>query len=277
MRVLKRIGLTLLILFAVFGAYRVLGVYQIRSGECTAGPQRTIAPTYPKRLLVLTYNIEGHAALLRSDHIAQIADVINAVHPDVVGINEAHRKTFQARFADEVEELRRRTHMNGVFGRSYSFMGGAFGNAVLTRGDIVRSDVHPLPGTGEPRTLLEALVRIDGGTIDFMVAHTSAWGSINRLQRGEQLACMNSWVRSSAYPTILTGDFNAPPESPEIARFLGENVLQFAGNPATPSHKMLSQRLDYILADRGWKVHDARVLDTGPSDHKPVLAELVHE
>ncbi|MBV8517894.1 MAG: endonuclease/exonuclease/phosphatase family protein [Acidobacteria bacterium] len=277
MRLLKRLGVTLLVLVAVFLAYRVLGVYQIRPGKCTAGPPRTIAQTYPKRLVVLTYNIEGHAALLRSDHIARIADVINAVHPDVVGINEAHRKTFQARFADEVEELRRRTHMNGVFGRSYSFMGGAFGNAVLTRGEIVHSEVHPLPGTGEPRTLLETLVRIDGGTVAFMVAHTSAWGGINREQRGEQLACMNSYVRASAFPTILTGDFNAPPESEEIAGFLANNVLQFAGNPATPSHKVLSQRLDYILADRGWKVRDARVLDLGPSDHKPVLAELVHE
>jgi endonuclease/exonuclease/phosphatase family metal-dependent hydrolase len=39
---------------------------------------------------------------------------------------------------------------------------------------------------------------------------------------------------------------------------------------------VLEQRLDYILTDPGWKLRSARVLDDGPSDHRPVLAELVH-
>lgn len=268
-----------LILFGIFGlmaAYRVLGVYQFRSGECTALQPRHFALTYPKRLTVMTFNIEGHASLLRSNHIEEIAKVVNKYRPDVVGINEAHRGTWQARFGDHINDLTRLTGMTALFGRSYTFMGGQFGNAILTRGQVVRSDVYNLPGTGEPRSLLEAVINVNGGTIEMYVTHTSAWGSVNRAARADQLKCINAHLRAAGHPFILTGDLNAAPDSPEIASFLDRNVLQFAGDPTVPTHRVMEERLDYILIDPGWQVRDARVLDDGPSDHRPVLAELTH-
>jgi endonuclease/exonuclease/phosphatase family metal-dependent hydrolase len=278
MRVLKRTLLVILGLVVLVVSYRVLGVYEFRSGECTATQPRRFASTYPKHLVVMTFNIEGHATLLRGEeHIAQVARTILKYHPDVVGINEAHRGTWQARFGDHIAQLERLTGMRAAFGRSYRFAGGDFGNAVLTRGQIVNADVKALPGTGEPRTLLETLVRVNGGTIQFYVTHTAAWASINESARGEQLQCINAHLRASGYPYILTGDLNAPPESGELRRFLDRNVMQFAGNPKEPTHKVMGQRLDYILTDPGWTVRNARVLDDGPSDHRPVIAELIHQ
>lgn len=260
----------------LFMTYRILGVYEFRAGECKALKPRKFAVTYPKRLRVMTFNIEGHASLFNSNHIAEIAATIRKYNPDIVGINEAHRNTWQSRFSDHAEELGRLTGMNVVFGRSYTFMHGDFGNAVLTRGVIVSSAVHDLPGTGEPRSLLETIVRINGGTIDFYVTHTTAWASINRETRDLQLQCLNAHVNASAYPYVLVGDLNAPPESPEVAHFLNGNVLRLAGDPKTPTHKVMNERLDYILTDAGWQVLGSRVIDEGPSDHRPVLAELAH-
>lgn len=276
MRILKRTLLILAIIVIAGVAYRVLGVYELRSGECTALQPRKFASTYPKRLVIMTFNIEGHASLLRADHIEEVAKTIRRYNPDVVAINEAHRGTWQARFGDHVEELRRRTGMNGVFGRSYTFLGGEFGNAVLTRGTIVKADVHKLPGTGEPRSLLETVVRLDDGIVEIYVTHTTAWASVNRATRDRQLRCVNAHLRASGFPFIVAGDLNAPPESEEIARFLNRNVLQFVGDAKAPTHRIMEQRLDYILADPGWTVSSARVLDDGPSDHRPVLAELIH-
>ncbi len=256
--------------------YRILGVYEFRAGECTALKPRKFAVTYPKHLTVMTFNIEGHASLFNSNHIAEIAETIRKYHPDIVGINEAHRNTWQSRFGDHATELGRLTGMSVVFGRSYTFMHGDFGNAVLTRGVIVSSNVHDLPGTGEPRSLLETIVRINGGTIDFYVTHTTAWASINRSTRDLQLQCLNAHVNASAYPYVLVGDLNAPPDSPEVARFLSGNFLRLAGNPKTPTHKVMNERLDYILTDAGWQVLGSRVIDEGPSDHRPLLAELGH-
>lgn len=277
MRILKRTLLTIGVLVLIVVAYRVLGVYEFQSGECHALQPRKFASTYPKHLTVMTFNIEGHASLLRSDHIEQVANTIRKYHPDVVAINEAHRGTWQARFHDHVEQLRRLTGMNGVFGRSYTFLGGEFGNAVLTRGQIVKADVHKLPGTGEPRSILETVVRVNGGMIEMYVTHTTAWASMNKSTRDLQLQCVNAHLNASAFPFIVAGDLNAPPDSEEIARFLNRNTLQFVGDAKAPTHKVMEQRLDYILADPGWTVQSARVLDDGPSDHRPVLAELVHQ
>lgn len=270
-----RVFLVFLGIATVAMTYRVLGVYQFRSGECAALAPRRFASTYPARLVVMTFNIEGHASLLRENHIGEIAEVIRKYRPDIVGINEAHRWTWQARFRDHVQELSRLTGMNVVFGRSYTFMRGHFGNAILTRGRIVKSEVHDLPGTGEPRSLLEAVVHVNGGTIEFYVTHVTAWASLGRAARREQLECINEHIQAAGHPFILAGDLNAPPESPEMSMFLDRNVLQLAGDPKTPTHRIMEQRLDYIFADPGWRVRHARVLDDGPSDHRPVIAELL--
>ena len=275
-RRLKRIALVIAAIVLLGVGYRVIGVYRFRSGECSPRPARSFANTYPKHLVVMTYNIEGHASLLKSQHIAEIAETIRKHHPDVVGLNEVHRGTWQARFGDHTRQLAKLTGMNVAFGRSYRFAGGDFGNAVLTRGQILSSEVHELPGYGEPRTLLETVIRVNGGTIELYVGHTVAWASLNEKARGVQLQCMNRHVNASAYPYILVGDLNAPPDSAEVARFLDVNTLQFAGNPKEPTHKVMGQRLDYILTDPGWQTRSVHVLDEGPSDHRPVIAELVH-
>jgi endonuclease/exonuclease/phosphatase family metal-dependent hydrolase len=277
MRRVRRALLILGIVLVLAFAYRVLGVYEFRSGECAAMQPRRFAMTYPKRLTVMTFNIEGHASLLRGDHIEEIAAVIRKYDPDLVAINEAHRHTWQARFDNQVGELARLTGLNVVFGTSYRFIGGDFGNAVLTRGVVVSSDVHKLPGTGEPRTLLESIVRINGGVVQFYVTHTAAWSKFGAAARDAQLGCINAHVRASSYPYIVAGDLNAPPDAPEMKEFLGSNALLFAGDPKVPTHRLLEQRLDYILIDPGWQVRSAIVLDDGPSDHRPVFAELTHE
>jgi len=264
-------------IFVVAFAYRVLSVYQFRAGDCVARPELIIhPPTYPRRLVVMSYNVQGHAALVRGNHIAKIAETINQVRPDIVAINEAHRSTWQSRFRDHVEELRRRTRMNAVFGESYQQLGGQFGNAILTRGEIVSHDIHKLPGIGEPRTLLESVITIDGGTVEFYVTHLAAWEKLNRGVRREQLECLSRHVRASRYPFILAGDLNAPPESPEIAEFRKDVALQMCGTDLEPTHKVMQIQIDYIFADRGWRCSGS-ALDVGPSDHRPVIAELVHE
>ncbi len=276
----RRFALGCLTIIGLFVAYRVAYIYRWRPGDCATGPQPTsTSHVYPRRLLVMTYNIEGDAELFKgSKHIDDIAAVINQVKPDIVGLNEIHRHTWQSRFHDQVGRLQLLTQMNGVFGRSYSELGGAFGNAMLTRGAIISSDVHNLPCAGEPRSLLVTRMLIDHVVIEVFVGHVAAWGGLNSSIRAKQLDCLGSHVRVSPFPHILTGDFNAPPESSEIVAFRRTNTtLQICG-PALPlTQRIMKKRIDYIFADLGWQVRDAHVVEAGPSDHFPVVAELTHE
>ena len=276
MRRLRIVLFVAAFLFAGAAAYRVLGVYRFQAGECRSRPPASFVMSYPASLRVMSFNIQGHAAVLDGDHIEQVAETIRKYQPDVVALNETHRKTWQSRFEDQIAQLQRLTGMNVVFGRSYRFMGGDFGNAVLTRGRIVSSEVHALPGTGEPRTLLECVLDVNGGSVQFYATHTAAWASLSRETRLAQLECINRHVRASGRPYIVAGDLNAPADAPEIRQFLGANALVIAGDPAEGTHRMTRQRLDYILTDPRWSVRSAQVLDDGPSDHLPLLAELSH-
>jgi endonuclease/exonuclease/phosphatase family metal-dependent hydrolase len=284
------------ILLLVF-VYRVFAVYTVRSGECDAkpvDPRLRIATraengqvvSYPVRinfppqqrpLVVMTYNIAGHDELIDSDHIKRIAAAINQVKPDIVGLEEVHRKTWQSRHRDQLAELEALTHMNGYFGPSYTEVGGRFGNAILTRGKLLSEVVHPLPTIGEPRSLTESVIEIDGATINFYVTHLSTWGSLNSKIRGEQLECVAKHVRTSRYPYILVGDFNAGQDAGEVHRFREMNVAQLCGEDIGPTHPTMNRRIDYIFADYGWEVRAARVINIGPSDHWPAIAELMWE
>ena len=114
----KRVLLALALIFIGVMSYRVLGVY--RSGHSNVRCwRRDVRADLSEAPDGDGFNIEGHASLLRRRSHRRGRGGDPQVHPDVVGINEAHRGTWQARFGDHVEQLRLLTGMNVVFGRSY--------------------------------------------------------------------------------------------------------------------------------------------------------------
>jgi endonuclease/exonuclease/phosphatase family metal-dependent hydrolase len=270
----KRILVGIGVFIAVVVTYRVLAVYRIRDGECPPPlTVKRIPQKLERPLRVMTYNIEGHAAFIKPKHIEEIAETINRLRPDVLAINEAHRHTWQVYFEDHVATLSRLTGMRAAFGRGYSLFGGEFGNAVLTRGTIIKTHVYDLPSTGEPRSVLEALIRVNGATINFYVTHLSAWGSIQKQSRADQLICIEKCVRDSEYPALLAGDINATPESDEVVRFLRSGTMVLAGQKLGATQKLMNERIDLIFGSREWRIRSAEVIDGGPSDHRPVVVE----
>jgi endonuclease/exonuclease/phosphatase family metal-dependent hydrolase len=223
----------------------------------------------------MTYNIAGHDELTDGDHVRHIADAIQRIHPDIVALQEVHRKTWQSRFHDQFAELESRTGLHGYFAPSYVQWGGGYGNAILTRGEFVQAQVHPLPCVGEPRTLLEATIRIDGATISLYATHLTSWGRFNSEIRAEQLSCLAREVSTSRHPYILAGDFNTGPDSPEMQAFRRENVAQLATQEIGPTFPLWDEQIDYIFADHGWRVRASRTWPIETSDHLPVTAELM--
>jgi endonuclease/exonuclease/phosphatase family metal-dependent hydrolase len=91
----------------------------------------------------------------------------------------------------------------------------------------------------------------------------------------------------AAEPVLVTGDFNAVPDS-ACRRLFDEAGLRpgavVAGvSPGTPTYQFYGihlRSLDEILVDRSWRVDARRVLDmkpgnTYPSDHFGVMADLI--
>ncbi len=219
---------------------------------------RTVGPF---DLKVMTYNVQGHGSLVLGSYLRRIARVIAEEKPDLVGLQEVYRGGWRARHADQAEALARETGMVVQFGRSFGGegssggktsaggkTGGEFGNALLTGGEVRSVEIHALPGSGEPRTVLEARVRVRGAEVQFLVTHLAAWGRLGRAARGRQAAALAEHLRRTASPFVLVGDLNAPPDAPELRHLMATELFRACGGLAS-THRMTRQRIDYVFAD----------------------------
>lgn len=229
------------------------------------------------RLRVMSYNVGGHGARWSRRHVESVARAIAEAAPDVVGLQEVHRGTRHSRLEDQAEALGRLTGMSVHFGSSFAMEVGEFGNAVLTRGELRAAAVHPLPGPGEPRTILHSRIGLAESEIHFYVTHLAAWGRWGRSARSVQIAGLVERLRQSDGPFVLVGDLNAPPNAPEIGTLMAAELFRMCGDDVTFTHRFMRQRIDYVFADPGWTTTSYRVIRSGPSDHWPVLVELRRE
>ncbi len=229
-------------------------------------------------LRFMSWNIKGRGARSRAQHIEEVAETIVALDPDVVGLQEVHRLTRNAGGIDQFETLQRLTGLQGTFGRSFERNdGGDYGNAVLTRGRVITSDVHLLPGTGEPRTMLASTVELDGQRFVFYVTHLSAWGRLGRKNRMLQTAVATEIITGGDSPFVLAGDFNTGPSAAELRQFHGGDLVISCFAKPSITHRTTRSCLDYIFVDPGWEVTASEIVKKGPSDHWPLLAQLRRE
>jgi endonuclease/exonuclease/phosphatase family metal-dependent hydrolase len=164
-----------------------------------------------------------------------------------------------------------------------------YGNALLSRLPILVSDVHPLPGSGEPRSALRTMLELDGGTLWVTATHLTTRSAEERRAQVAALAALHTDGMAAG---VLVGDFNARPDAAELdplrERFtdaweLAEDRTDQAGwrfwqrdeghtHPARSPHR----RIDQAWVSPGVGVASAHVLDAaGASDHLPLVVDLL--
>ena len=276
----RRLVGTVLLLAVLYVTYRVVFVFTVRPARCPCAAQdhkiavRSEADHVPGKLMIASYNIQGSGSLIRRDHMKQIGSVLSRAGVDIAGLQEVHRRNWQSRFADQAAELAAITGLRSVFGRSFGPRGAGFGNAVLTRGRIISSTVHDLPAAGEPRSLLEVRLLVGGFEVNAFVTHLAAWGMLNRVSRGDQIACVIEHLRCSALPFVLIADVNAGPSAPEMQALLRSGLVSVCGNLSQPTYRMTGQRLDYIFVSHQLECGPSNIISKGPSDHSLITAEV---
>lgn len=273
-------------------------------------------------IIALSYNIK--TGLFHPEGLEAVARVIEALQPDLVALQEVDRGVERSAGVDQAGWLARRLGLHGVFGRSFDWAqiaqdsavqpgpgvldiagpppdrptGGEYGNAVLSRWPIERHAVHPLPmppawdrsaarWQPERRTVLATTVRVPEGRLHFLSTHFGLQPDERLAQASALLDVVAAWAPRG--PLIAAGDFNAQPDSAEIARVRAglvdaAAVIGLAGDdrvtfPSGPRGARTSNgwagALDYIFV-RGLVPLEARVpFDaTCASDHQPLLARL---
>jgi endonuclease/exonuclease/phosphatase family metal-dependent hydrolase len=249
-------------------------------------------PPIPVRLV--TFNIHHGVGDDGRHDLARLAQVLAAADPDVICLQEVDRHFGErSENVDQGLLLARALDMQLAWGPAFDEPrpGGPraeYGNALLSRLPILISDVHQLPGSGEPRSALRTMIELDGGALWVTVTHLSRRGG----DRAAQLAAVADLHTAPMETGIVVGDFNTGPDAPELAalrqRFVDAWDLaaerddragwrfwqQDEGNthPARSPHR----RIDQAWVTPGIAVAAAQVLDgAGASDHLPLMVDLL--
>jgi endonuclease/exonuclease/phosphatase family metal-dependent hydrolase len=256
-------------------------------------------PPIPVRLV--TFNTHHGVGEDSKHDLPRLAQVLASVDADVICLQEVDRH-----FGDRSEDvdqallLSRALDMQLAWGPAIDEPRGSggdpvdpsrrqYGNALLSRLPVLVSDVHPLPGGGEPRSALRTMIELDGGTLWVTNTHLS---SGNPERRAGQVAALARLHTGSMEAGVLVGDFNARPDAPELAPLRGRfaDSWELAGDrddqagwrfwqrdeglthPAHSPHR----RIDQVWVSPGITVAAARVLDArGASDHLPLMVDLL--
>lgn len=240
-----------------------------------------IAPTslaqVKEQLKVMSFNIHYGTLTTGEFNISKAAEVIKNNNPDVVLLQEVDNKTKRSKRKDLATELACKTDMAPIFGKSISYQGGAFGNAILTKYPVMKSEVHLLPfvaGT-EQRSVLEALISINNDEVIRVASTHFDHLEDNRL-RVKQSEYLNK-ILNDSIPTVLAGDLNAPPNTEEIGVFRKDWNFSFKDSAFTFPSEEATKKIDYILTRPlgSWKLVKAEIIkDSITSDHFPILTTL---
>ena len=250
------------------------------SGNSESAPSIVVTPAQAHIIRVMTYNIHVGVGMDKKLDLTRIAGVINAQHPDLVGLQEVDRGVERTQRIDEIAEIAKLTKMEYAFAFNLRYQGGQYGVAILSRFPIMATDHRLYKNTreAERRGFIRAEVQAHGQTLNFVTTHLDYQYEDGRVFEAEQLVGALKDVKG---PMILVGDFNDVPagEAYRLAR------LQFgdAWNENHPNENGFSypadkpaKRIDYILFRPSQQVRTRRawIPETLASDHVPVVADL---
>jgi len=233
-----------------------------------------------KTLRVMTYNIHVGVGMDKKLDLPRIASVINAQHPDLVGLQEVDRGVTRTQRIDEIAELAKLTRMDYAFAFNLRYQGGQYGVAILSRFPIMATDHRLYQNTreAERRGFVRAEVIVRGCVLNFVTTHLDYQYDDGRLFETQQL--LNA-LKDVKGPLIVVGDFNDVPagRAYQLMRYqFGDAWIESRSTDdgfSYPTDKP-SKRIDYIFFRSTDRVRAKRawIVDTQASDHVPVVADL---
>lgn len=262
-----------------------LGLLAFPIGLQLAVPAAT-TPTLGYPVRVMAYNVHGGYDSEGRMNLRAIARDIRASHAEVVGLEEVPRGWYPAGSVDLLVWLQRRLQMPyAVFAGESDLQPG---NAILSRRPILASGVGRLPPKGAPLPSKYVWADVDlgaGQTVRVIVTRLSSvkdgrGGSAIRVAQVSRL--LTVW---GGHPTtVLMGDLNATPTSPEIGLLrragLQDAWVAASGSPTDelthPSNRP-TERIDYVWLTTDLRTTGFRAIPSTASDHRGVIVTVEPE
>ncbi len=273
-----------------------------------------VPPAPPGTFRVVTWNLWWRFGPDPDARHRAITDVLRAVEPDVVCLQEVHGDDDGT---DRGRELAEALDLHLTRSEPRTFRGESFGNAVLSRRPAVDRGEVALPlADGSPgfRNATWARLELPSGPLPVISTHLAFRFDESELRQRQaatllELASQLRGDGDEPPPVIVGGDLNAVPDSDEIRLLTGRRSAPVPGIVFTdawpqvrddPGHTWdrrvpyladstwPQRRLDYVLVSwprpkplgnpvQAFLVGDEPVDGVWPSDHFGVAVDLVGE
>lgn len=271
-------------------------------------PASSAAPATPASFRVMTFNIRynnpGDSANAWPHRAEGVGGLIRFHDPDLIGLQEAQR--------GQLEDLQRLLPGYAWFGQPRSDGGPSDEHSailyrtdrfeLLAQGTFWLSETPEVPRSKGWDAALPRIAtwgrfrdRASGDTILYLNTHFDHRGP---RARAESARLLKRWLAENAgtLPVIMTGDLNTTPDTEPVAALLDparplrlRDAIGISAEPPYGPHSTWNgfravvpgQRIDYVLVGDRLRVLEhgtlAETLDGVhyPSDHLPVLAEMV--
>lgn len=234
-------------------------------------------------ITIMSYNIKHGVGNDDSLDLSRALSVIKAQQPDWIALQEIDHFAQRSDSTDQTAFFGEALGMEAVFGEFMPFQGGAYGMAALSAWPIGSTQVLQLPdGLYEPRSsIIQEVLVAEGASILLANVHFDWIGSeAGEKSRSAQATALIEYLDQFDLPTIITGDFNCPPDSPTMELFYksgfvfakkGADKLSFQGEK--------SAEIDHVIFRNTSSMHftlmSIDLLDEPlVSDHRPLMAKL---
>lgn len=230
--------------------------------------------TFERTMRILTYNIQSGLGVDGIRDAARAAELVKDWNADIAGLQEVELGSPRSGFHNQPRRLGEVTGMHQAFGHGFQRGPWRFGNCILSRFPIQASARHPLPGPGEPRSVLAASLACPdapGGTLHFLCTHLG----LDRTVRMGQVQEIKRVLAGLSGPAVLVGDFNDFPGSPPLVELLTDSGLTdvTAPDPTYPAPSPTA-KIDFIFTRGLPPAGPSQVIGSDFSDHLPVMVDV---
>lgn len=239
-------------------------------------PPAVPAAAWPGDVRVVTYNLHQGVDAFGAVALEEQARVLEASGADVIVLQEVTRGWLIDGGVDMLAWLSERLGMPAVFGPT---LGDIWGNAVLTRLPVAAAEEgrFPLRESGIGRGYLLVTLDTAAGPLHVIATHLTHEEPFTASRQAEVQDLVRAWAGRPR--TLIVGDLNAEPETPEItallrAGFLDSWAEQGSGDGFTFPSTGPDRRIDYILHTPDLRVGEVGLLQSLASDHLPVAATV---
>jgi len=225
----------------------------------------------------MTFNIHAGVGLDGRYDLERIAAMVNAVRPDLAGLQEVDRHYDErSQFDDQPALLAQITGMAPCYGPTIVRGSSEYGNLILSRLPILSTRATALPSTLEARGLLEAVVDLGGSALTFFDVHLGL--GTGAAERMPQALAVAACIDTAPAPRVLVGDVNVQPPAEELVPLLDRlrDVWPGAGEGEGLTIPAAAPRfrIDLVLVEPGMQARRAWTVPTAASDHLPVICDL---